>query len=98
MPNRGVHHQKVEADVEDSYEHHDLLPDDIIYAVKPTYVHQASKELLQQCLLGATQKANEPYKGLVKSFCPTRREFCGAGTGKQKKKGAMKVRRRGKKA
>ena len=129
----------MEADVEDSYGHQDPLPDGIIYAVKPTYVRLASKELLQRCLCGATQHANEQYKGLLSSFCPTREEFCGRGTveiaanlavlqfnngakamaklleeigcstrfymeaacvwkGKQKKDGAMKVRRRGKKA
>ena len=49
------------------------------YAVKLTYVHPASKELLQRCLCGAKQNANEPYKGLVWSFCPTQEEFCGAG-------------------
>ena len=43
-------------------------------------MHLASKELLQKCFRGATQNANELYKGLVWSFCQTREEFCGAGT------------------
>ena len=43
-------------------------------------MHLASKELLQPYLRSATQNANEPYKGLVWSFCPTREELCGAGT------------------
>ena len=48
----------MEADVEDSYGHHDTLPVEIINAVKPTYVHPADKELLQRCLRGATQNSS----------------------------------------
>ena len=65
----------MEAEVEDSYGHHDPLPDDIIYAVKPTDVHPAGKELLQRFIRGATQNSSEPYRGLLWSFAQLGKNF-----------------------
>ena len=71
--------QRVKAGVDETYEHHDPLPQAIFEKLKPIYVRLASKDLLQRCLRGATQNANESFNGLVWSYC-TKESFCGADT------------------
>lgn len=41
------------------------LPNDIINKIKPTYLELCSKELLQKCLHGKTQNANESFNGVI---------------------------------
>ena len=71
--------QRVAAGAQEEYHHHNPIPDAVFQAIKPLYIRLSSKELLQRCLLGATQNCNESFNALVWSLCP-KESFCGLKT------------------
>ena len=52
------------------------IPEDLVEVIKPTYKRLAEKELLERCVLGATQNQNESFNNLVWSRC-SKTSFCG---------------------
>ena len=70
--------QRLKAGADETYEHHDPLPQPIFKKLKPIYMCLASKDIFQRCLGCATQNA-ESFYGLVWSYCP-RESLCGADT------------------
>ena len=71
--------QRKEAGAEVGILHPDPLPQAVFLAVKPIYIRLADRKLLERCLRGATQNANESFNGLVWGFCP-KESFCGVST------------------
>ena len=61
------------------YKHHDSLSEAILQVIKPIYIRLAERSLLQRCLRGATQNANESFNGLVWQMCP-KVGFCSSRT------------------
>ena len=59
--------------------HHTNIPADFVPFVKPIFSDLCKEELLQKCLLGATQNRNESINVLIWSRAPET-EFCGAVT------------------
>ena len=60
--------QRLKAGADETYEHHDPLPQAIFKKLKPIYMCLASKDLLQRCLPCATRNA-EFFYGLIWSYC-----------------------------
>ena len=69
-------YQRKLAGAQETYEHHNIMPDAIFEVVKPVYVRLSSKDLLRRCMRGATQNRNESYNGMVWALCP-KEQFCG---------------------
>ena len=60
--------QRLKAAADETFEHHDPLPQAIFKKLKPIYMCLASKDLFQRCLRCATQNA-EFFYGHVWSYC-----------------------------
>ena len=71
--------QRMKAGAQESYEHHDPIPDAVVEEIKPVYLRLTDKALLTRCLRGATQNRNESLNGMVWQHCP-KESFCGLGT------------------
>ena len=52
------------------YDHKDPLPDAIVQLLRPVYSRLGSRFLLEKCLHGYTQNANEALHSTVWKFCP----------------------------
>ena len=53
------------------YQHHKPpIPEAIVQLLKPIYARLGSRELLEKCLCGYTQNANESLHSTVWKFCP----------------------------
>ena len=59
--------------------HKDPLSDAVMRAIKPLYMQLTDINLLQRCLRGATQNANECFNGTLWRLCP-KETFCSATT------------------
>ena len=62
--------QRVKAQTQDTYLHHDVLPMAIFEVIRETYRRLTEPTLLRRCLMGATQNANESFNGVVWCMCP----------------------------
>lgn len=60
---------------EDVPSHHTTIPKGFIPFVKPVFNDLCKKELLEKCLMGATQNRNESFNALVWARAP-KTEFC----------------------
>ena len=69
--------QLVQAGVRDHHVHHNTLPKAVFDVIKPIYLRLTERKLLERCLLGATQNANESFKGVIWGMCQ-KETFCGA--------------------
>ena len=52
------------------YHHKDPIPEAIVQLLKPIYARLGSRLLLEKCVPGYTQNANESLHSLVWKFCP----------------------------
>ena len=52
------------------YHHKDPIPEAIVQLLKPIYSRLGSRLLLEKCVPGYTQNANESLHSLVWKFCP----------------------------
>ena len=52
------------------YDHKDPIPEAIVALLKPIYARLGSRSLLEKCIQGYTQNANEALHQLVWKFCP----------------------------
>ncbi|GIY96310.1 hypothetical protein CEXT_42981 [Caerostris extrusa] len=50
------------------------LPNNILNIIKPVYLELCSRDLLQKCLHGKTQNANESFNGFMAKSA--KRSFC----------------------
>ena len=62
--------QCVQAGTQDTYVHHNILPQAVYEAVLPVYQRLTNIDLLRGCLMGATQNANEAFNGVIWRMCP----------------------------
>ena len=69
-------YQRLKVDNKESeYEHHNTIPKAVFDVIQPIYWRLTDKQLLDKCLLGATQNANESFNNVVCSMCP-KEQFC----------------------
>ncbi|XP_076468336.1 uncharacterized protein LOC143299096 [Babylonia areolata] len=54
----------------DTYRHKNNLPQAVMEVVKPVFADLAKKELLEKCLEGYTQNANESFNNLIWKYSP----------------------------
>ena len=54
----------------DVYDHKEPLPDSIVQLLRPIYARLGSRSLLEKCVQGYTQNANEALHSTVWKFCP----------------------------
>eukprot|EP00117_Sycon_ciliatum_P047960 scpid50775/ scgid34206/ len=66
--------QLVQAGVRDEYTHRHILPKAVFDVVKPLYLRLTERKLLERCLLGATQNANETSASTASSGVCARRK------------------------
>ena len=59
--------------------HNPKIPADLAEHVKPVFSRLSSRELLEKCLLGATQNQNESFNSTIWNRCP-KTEFASPGT------------------
>ena len=52
------------------YQHKDPIPQAIVPLIQPIYARLGSKSLLEKCLHGYTQNANESLHHIIWQFCP----------------------------
>ena len=52
------------------YSHKEPLPDAIVQILRPIYARLVSRSLLEKCVHGYTQNANEALHSIVWKFCP----------------------------
>lgn len=52
------------------YNHKDPLPDAIVQLIRPIYSRLGSQSLLEKCVQGYTQNANEALHATIWKFCP----------------------------
>ena len=77
-PDSSCKWQLVQAGVSDHhYVHHNTLPKAVFDVIKPIYLRLTERKLLERCLLGATQNANESFHGVIWGMCQ-KETFCGA--------------------
>ena len=69
-PVRWCKHLQALAAGEDAPSHHTTIPEWFIPFVKPVFEDLCKKELLEKCLLGATQNRNESFNALVWARSP----------------------------
>lgn len=55
--------------------HYTTIPPDFEEYVKPIFTDPCNEELLEKCLLGATQNRNESFNNLIWAWAP-KTEFC----------------------
>ena len=63
------------AENEETPKHTPKLPKDLGPFIKPVFTELFKRELLEKCVLGATQNQNESYNNIVSSRCP-KMGFC----------------------
>ena len=68
--------QQVQAGTRPSYEHKPAISKAVFDVLKPIYVKLSERQLLERCLMGATQNSNESFNAIVWSMCP-KEGFCG---------------------
>ena len=61
---------------EEPPKHTPKLPMDLSPFIKPVFTELSKLELLEKCVLGATQNQNESFNGIVWTRCP-KTGFCG---------------------
>ena len=54
-------YRRVEAGIREYYARRRAIPKAVFEFVKPIYIQLAERKLLERCLMGATQNANESY-------------------------------------
>ena len=64
------------ANDEEPPKHTPKLPMDLSPFIKPLFTELSKLELLEKCMLGATQNQNESFNGIVWTRCP-KTGFCG---------------------
>ena len=52
------------------YKHKDGLPEAVYQKILPVYQPLSQRDLLERCLMGATQYANESFNGVIWRMCP----------------------------
>ena len=62
--------KRMEAGAQATYSHHNILPKAVFDAIKPVYLRLADRSVLEKCLMGATQNANESFNGVLWRMCP----------------------------
>ena len=67
--------QQVRAGIRPSYEHKPAIPKAVFDVLKPIYVKLSERQLLERCLMDATQNSNESFNAIVWSMCP-KEGFC----------------------
>lgn len=67
--------QRMKAGEQQDYPHTNPLPMAIFDVVKPLYLRLAERQLLERCLRGATQNANESFNSTLWAMCP-KEQFC----------------------
>ena len=50
--------------------HNDVLPEAVYQKILPVYQRLSQRDLLERCLMGATQNANESFNGVIWRMCP----------------------------
>ena len=50
--------------------HHQTIPYEIAVIVKPVFLRLSSTNLMERCVLGATQNQSESFNGCVWNYCP----------------------------
>ena len=63
-------YQVAKAHNEEYHHKHPPIPDAIIQLIKPIYAHLGSRSLLEKCVDGYTQNANESLHSVVWKLCP----------------------------
>lgn len=59
------YHQRAVAGGKPTKEKYPGLPNNVLNIIKPTYLELCTKELLEKCLHGKTQNANESFNGII---------------------------------
>ena len=63
--------QRAKVDMKEHlYQHKDPIPQAIVPLIQPIYAQLGSKSLLEKCLHGYTQNANESLHHIIWQFCP----------------------------
>ena len=75
-PDSWCKYQLVQAGARESYTHSRTLPKAVFDAIKPIYLRLTNRKLLERCLIGSTQNANESFNAVIWGICPKER-FCG---------------------
>ena len=70
-------YKRMEAGAQAKYHHHNIIPKAVMEVIKPVYLRLADRSVLEKCLMGATQNANEAFNGVLWRMCP-KESFCSA--------------------